>query len=568
MLEGRLDMELDALKPCPKRLVVVMDGTWNSPATPSERDDGDEVFKPTNPLKTCRAVKDLDDVATVLIADRQPTDGETLTLAGKTYTFVTELEDIDGHVRIADDAKDTLENLAFAIDKRRHRSRRYADATTRHPSLDARKVAGDPRSLELVPRRDAASDPYPVESTVTGWLVVSKAEMAGKIRDSGRDPASGTPQIVYYDVGVGALRQSPGVANKIQTTVDRALGGARGAGFEGNIEDGYLFLSLNYWEGDEIYLFGFSRGASAVRGLSRFIDWMGGLLRPDCTYWIPRFFDAFLAGRDPAATRDEILSHLRQNQLRKGRSADKAEAKATEILGSVTPARVRFLGVWDSVLSIGEARERPHFGDAPAAIVDHARQGLAIDERRPDFAPRIWRGRAPDNPAQTLEQRWFAGVHSNIGGGYVHDGLANIALRWMLSEARAVGLGLDWSFLSHYRGHIHDRLYDSNGPFWRFLQTVTFRRHVGERSIDVDPNAGLCLDGSVFDRLAAGADQPEEGEASTDEDRRSFEPYRPANLLRFLARQVDLDALIAATPDVDDDFVLPEEVRRAIRAAT
>ena len=85
----------------------------------------------------------------------------------------------------------------------------------------------------------------------------------------------------------------------------------------------------------------------------------------------------------------------------------------------------------------------------PPAIVKAARQALAIDERRKVFAPEVWKGTSA--PGQSLAQRWFAGVHTNVGGGYEHDGLANTALHWMADEARAAGLDLNAPFLNVYR---------------------------------------------------------------------------------------------------------------------
>src|SRR2546422_608119 len=79
-------------------------------------------------------------------------------------------------------------------------------------------------------------------------------------------------------------------------------------------------------------------------------------------------------------------------------------------------------------------------GPAPAACVERARQALAIDEHRFDFRPEIWTHRLAH---QTMEQRWFAGVHSNVGGGYVNDGLANIAFHWILEGAVGQGLKID-----------------------------------------------------------------------------------------------------------------------------
>ncbi|MEM8995859.1 MAG: DUF2235 domain-containing protein, partial [Acidobacteriota bacterium] len=513
--------------PRPKRLVVVMDGTWNSPAAASERDDGDQVFKPSNPLKTSRAVRVHDDVAASLVAFGRPRPGDTVTAGGKVYTFVEALAgddtdgQVDGKVAIGEGARHSLESLSFAINLRRHRGR-YSAGMTRHPEVSAREVPGNRRRLHIVPRSGAGEAAWTQDTTVPGWRWVEPSGIDRTLRERGFDPGRGVAQVVYYDVGVGAMRSTPGVSNKVHRFIDKTFGGARGAGFEANIEDAYLFLSLNYRSGDELFLFGFSRGAASVRGLARFIDWMGGLVPSEDSYWIPRYFDAFLAGSSYGDTRAAVVEESFRRRLKKGQAEDKARAKAESIAGTVAPATIRFLGVWDSVLSIGRRRGAPHFGPTPPARVEHARQALAIDERRPDFEPRIWRGRSPENPAQTLEQRWFAGSHSNIGGGYVHDGLANVALRWMLDGARDVGLAVDEDYLRHFRPYAEDKYYDSSSLAWRTIQTVTFRRRVGVRPIEVDAAAGLTLHPSVLRRLAAG----KVSESGREHER--LEPYRPA----------------------------------------
>lgn len=527
----------------PKRIVVCLDGTWNNPATEQIRDNAEKVFKPTNVLKTSRAVLDLDDTTGAVVLTGVPQPGEWVTLAGETYTFqpgpVTDV----GQVRIDDSAQKTLENLYVAINRIPSRGR-YGAATPAHPRLRARKVAGNRRVIELVVAPDAApdlaaGDLFAHKAHLSRGHVVDKSALAAACRTRGIDPSEGIPQVAYYDVGVGALRAYPGRSNWMHRAIDRLLGGAKGAGFEANIEAAYTFLALNHVVGDEIFVFGFSRGACAARGLCRFIDWMGGVPPARDAFWIPRYFDAFLTQETTAeAVRAEINP---------------------ERAGEIVRARVRFLGVWDSVLALGrERRERPHVGDTPPAVVDHACQALAIDERRASFEPRVWRHAAPDNPDQTLIQLWFAGVHSNVGGGYVQDGLANLALAWLLDQARDAGLALDGSFLRHYRrGHHAARQYESLRGIWKLLQAVTFRS--GVREIDLSPAGGLSMHGSVLHRLAATEVQHDD----VDDPVR----YRPKNVLRTLARleaSGDLDDFIASLDDLEEGFVLPDAVRAAI----
>jgi hypothetical protein len=138
-----------------------------------------------------------------------------------------------------------------------------------------------------------------------------------------------------------------------------------------------------------------------------------------------------------------------------------------------------------------------HVGDRPPAIVSVARQALAIDERRTDFRPEIWRGA---HVGQSVEQRWFPGVHTSIGGGYADDGLANGALRWMIDAAKAEGLVVDEEFLRFYRPWFGDTRDESFKGFMKVRGWI--RGLVGETG-DRDLKAvadvvGLSVDESAI----------------------------------------------------------------------
>ncbi|MCB1055970.1 MAG: DUF2235 domain-containing protein [Acidobacteria bacterium] len=539
----------------PKRLVICLDGTWNSPARESERDDGDKVFKPSNVLKLARAVKPIDDCTGALRFEGQPAAGDRVTIDTRSYVFRTAGDLAADEVMIGETPKESLKNLRFAINARRQRKPRYGAATRRHETVGARPVAGDRSLLEIFSRAPGGGAyPFVVETTFDAGTWCSRHEIARRASALGLDPTLGIPQIVYYDIGVGALRKFKGTWNKFHRFVDKNLGGARGAGFEGNVEDAYGFLCLNYCQGDEIYLFGFSRGAASARSLSHFIDWMGGVLPARDAYWTPRYFDAFLAGESFDGARSKIHDELLDQAKRGGAAPDKAAKKAAERLGTVLPATIRFLGVWDTVLALGGDRDPRHLKPRPAGCVERACQALAVDEARSDFEPRIWDGPAHDR--QRLEQCWFAGVHTSIGGGYVHDGLANTPLRWILEAARSLGLGLDDDFLEAYPAYALDQLYPSYKVRYRIWDWVRGRN--GVRKIRVSADAGLTLHPSVMERLTAEPD---------GETHPRFELYRPKNLLRFLARQGDLEAFLATIPGLAADLELSDEVRRAIARA-
>jgi uncharacterized protein (DUF2235 family) len=321
-------------------------------------------------------------------------------------------------------------------------------------------------------------------------------------------------QFVYYDSGVGAFASYPGAPNKILRLNDRLWGGL-GAGFEGNVEDALHFLTLNVHPKDEVYVFGFSRGAATAQAVTYFLDWCGGrVLAKDDAYYLPLYFRAFLQGR----RFDDAVAET----LRPGKTLQ------------WWPIQIRFLGLWDTVMALGsrlQARgaktsthERSFYMDhRPAQCVQHARHALAIDETRFDFRPEIWQDK---HDHQTMKQRWFAGVHSNVGGGYVQDGLANIALSWMVQEAVEQGLYVEQGFLRPYRPFPYGRLYPSHTPFYQFGDWIRGATGRGRRALAGHPGtANLTLDRSVIDRMLWTPDK--KGDLP--------QAYEPQNVLQFLS---------------------------------
>lgn len=360
------------------------------------------------------------------------------------------------------------------------------------------------------------------------------------------DPGEDRPQITSYDAGIGALVKYPGWANRLLSLNDRLLGGVWGAGFEAKIEESFRFLTHNYRIGDEVFIFGFSRGAAQARALTHFLDWLGGVPAKSDAYFVPLFF----------------LHYVRTRGL--GRPEEVCTTDGRRPDDAMTPVAVRFLGVWDTVMALGSRFHRSKGSSTgrwaffvrpkPAACVAHARQALAIDERRFDYQPEVWVGCADH---QTLEQRWFAGSHSNVGGGYVKDGLANIPFRWLADEAKVHGLALDHDYLKHFNPYPQAQLYPSSSFWYSLLELVRLRIGGGGRSLDGHPpSSALSLDRSVVHRLRADpAGHPQ------------LEPYRPDNVIRFLASQEDLPGFLAELGLKPDECQLPDDVERMINAS-
>lgn len=345
-----------------------------------------------------------------------------------------------------------------------------------------------------------------------------------------QDPAD-VDQITYYDAGVGGMNRAPDAGARVVRWVDNTVGGGWGGGFEVNIEEAYTFLANNYSDGDEIFIFGFSRGASQARSLCRLIDWFGGFPTKNDVYYVPRIVTEYLAteGRRPDPTFWESLNERRRKQER------------TE-LDDIVPANIVFLGVWDTVLALGSRflagggttrkKKQFHTPPEPPSNVQHVRHALAIDESRHDFQPEVF---LQDRGHPSLEQRWFAGVHSDVGGGLKSDGLANCALAWMVEEAVSVGLDVRRDFLKFYRKFPQDAASIKSTGF-KIADTL-FRPIRGFNGVrNPATPSGMVLDKSVIDRLNADPNKHKTMKAE----------YRPKNLLHYLAAHSEYDDQLGA----------------------
>lgn len=232
-----------------------------------------------------------------------------------------------------------------------------------------------------------------------------------------------TPQITFYDQGVGT-----------GNIVDRYSGGAFGEGLEDNILDSYRFLVANYEDGDQIFLFGFSRGAFTARSLAGMIR-KCGILR-----------------RDTVRHYGEGV-RLYQSDVHPNDAAAITFRKANSVVGE-KDIDIQCIGVWDTVGSLGIplrglrglTRRKHQFHDtALSGSVKNAFHALAIDERRAPFEPTLWD--FIPKPPQRVEQVWFCGAHSDVGGGYPETGLSDTPLQWMMDRAAEAGLVFDKAVL-------------------------------------------------------------------------------------------------------------------------
>ncbi|MEH2146154.1 DUF2235 domain-containing protein [Nostoc sp.] len=232
--------------------------------------------------------------------------------------------------------------------------------------------------------------------------------------------SDGVTQIIFYDEGIGTESQ-------------KVLGGATGLGIDRNIEDCYRFLSLNYVTGDEIYLFGFSRGAYTVRSLAGMIYCSGLLDRPHVT----KAHEAY---------------ELYRNRGIKPK--DKTAVEYRKDYGARVP--ITLIGCFDTVGALGipgipafsklneQLNKRYRFHDTTLnKCVENALHAVAIDEIREVFDVTPMK-KHPEAEKQRVIQKWFPGGHGCVGGGTEeYSGLSDAALQWMIDSVGVLGLGLD-----------------------------------------------------------------------------------------------------------------------------
>jgi uncharacterized protein (DUF2235 family) len=292
-------------------------------------------------------------------------------------------------------------------------------------------------------------------------------------KDDGRQ----IPQIAFYDDGVGTEG----------FTLLKLLGGMAGWGLSRNVKELYTALARVYEPGDKLFLFGFSRGAFTVRTLAGMIT-RCGIVDVACPALRAKAALDRAVNTIYRAYRQRYATHL--GKLLWGDTSPKALPFSQA--PRVSPAdiarhdniAIEFLGVWDTVDAVGlpfhladminDVFWRFKFPDPCLhPRVKHACHALAIDDERHSFTPVLWDEAAEQETPGRIEQVWFAGVHSNVGGGYPRQGMSLVSLDWMMSKAAAHGLRFLPEVRALYRAlqNVDDKLYEPRaglGMFYRW----------------------------------------------------------------------------------------------------
>ena len=307
--------------------------------------------------------------------------------------------------------------------------------------------------------------------------------------------ADGARQKTIYLSGVGTMLG------------ERIRGGIVGHGLNKKIEDAYAELAAAYTSGDQLFLVGYSRGAFSARSLAGMIARCGVIK------------DEHLSAQRVFARYRRGLASPGLNEMTRGESEPQTDEDRL-VHERSTLARIRFIGVFDTVGSLGIpgglfrplTQRRYQFHDTKlSGLVDHARHAVAIDEQRPHFVATLWDGvpKPIEGHETRCVQRWFAGSHGNVGGGdttrpETDNPLSAITREWLADEARGAGLAIrpDPFPETAWGGPIGD----SYAGFGRGLfYKVAFWRKRHYRAIDVMV-AGQELAPSVAQRFGASSD--------------------------------------------------------------
>jgi uncharacterized protein (DUF2235 family) len=302
-------------------------------------------------------------------------------------------------------------------------------------------------------------------------------------------------QITYYDNGVGTS------TNKLL----RAISGALGFGFQRNVRELYAFLSKNYHpeedgvDADKVFMFGFSRGAATIRALNGIVY--------DCGLIDARNFNNDVELKEEVKTL--VTSYLKaryiDDKCKDGNDGEKTLEKlrnGEQIEGCKSPrnkVKIEFIGVWDTVAALGMPKRTDiiilvskvvnslfngidrvfnfflhhrNYNFKLTPNTTRACHALSIDDARTSFWPRIWNEFSEKTSHVKVDQVWFAGMHSDVGGGYPRQGMPNVPLAWILAEATHYGLVLNDQVLDDItaQSNVHGKIHDSRDGFGMFFR--------------------------------------------------------------------------------------------------
>jgi len=286
------------------------------------------------------------------------------------------------------------------------------------------------------------------------------------LKARGLEVGTKIPQIVHYDEGVGTNRK------------DKYGGGMFGKGLFANVKEAYLFLCLNYEPGDELYMFGFSRGAYTARSFAGLIG-NCGIMRSEHIEKVIHAAELYKARAkaksetEKQTLQDRLFTHIQRygQPITTGQAEAAWKSSRTDLKSHAhQPVDIRYIGLWDTVKSILSAKKLLGIFDPSIEFHDEdipetafaGRHAVALDEHRKTFDYTPWRnindanrrvfrtlgvdGTEEDyllSENRLFQEVWFPGSHGAVGGGGERRGLSDNALLWVLEGARQQGLTLN-----------------------------------------------------------------------------------------------------------------------------
>lgn len=281
---------------------------------------------------------------------------------------------------------------------------------------------------------------YCLDGTTNTYDAANPTNVVMAHKSIAETSSDGVEQVRYYDEGVGTKLG------------EKFTGMAFGAGLMKNILQAYEHLCLNYEPGDQIYIFGFSRGAYTARSFAGLIGICGIAqnISDENLERVRHFYEARLS------TDAEDVDALRRWRVQHSRfvaaDTDDVDYRASIRARAVPIIQIRYIGVWDTVKTLGADETRYLWHDHElSARVDFARHAVALDERRKKFDVTEWdnidqlnldRDSSPEDDEAPYQQKWFPGDHGSVGGGGSIRGLSDAAFEWIMEGAKAAGLEL------------------------------------------------------------------------------------------------------------------------------
>ena len=307
-------------------------------------------------------------------------------------------------------------------------------------------------------------------------------------------------QLLYYHPGVGTMAP-PGLFTTIGRKTAELAGLAFGYGLKADVRDAYTFIMDHYEPGDDIYIFGFSRGAYTARAVCSLLS-RYGLVSPGNAPLVPYAINLLWGIHQATGAKRQKCFEL----------AD--EFKATLSIGGCRP---RFLGVWDTVSSVGWIANPLALPDtATLPDVQTIRHAVSIDERRAFFRTNL----VVRDPARDIQEVWFAGDHCDVGGGHAEavSGLSKIPLQWMIGEALNAGMTFNDARVQEVLGNppgkyqppnANGPAHDMMWPYWwpaEFVPKKHYDKITGKRNWHLNLfsrrhySAAPVIDDSVYER--------------------------------------------------------------------